>query len=108
MRSRSLTGAAVFLFIFGCTHHAILVDKDRVTLSLKAPGAKSVQFASSLDSYSVHEAKRDAESNWVVQLPSETQFSYFYLVDGKFFLPECTYRETDDFGSQNCVYVPGM
>jgi hypothetical protein len=36
------------------------------------------------------------------------QFSYFYLVDGEVFLPECTLTESDDFGSRNCVYAPGM
>lgn len=108
MRYRSLTSTAIFLCIFGCTHHTVLADKGTVTLSLKAPGAKSVQFASSLDGYALHDARQDDASDWVMLLPSDTQFSYFYLVDGKVFLPECSFAEPDDFGSHNCIYVPGM
>jgi hypothetical protein len=79
-----------------------------VTLTLRAPSTKNVQFASSLDSFAVHEVRQDSDSKWVVLLPSDIQFSYFYLVDGEVFLPECTFTEPDDFGAHNCVYVPGM
>jgi hypothetical protein len=108
MRYRPLITAAVLVFIVGCTHHSVLVDKGTVTLSLRAPFVKNVQFASSLDSFVLHEARQDSDSNWLVRLPSDMQFSYFYLVDGEVFLPECTFSELDDFGSLNCVYIPDM
>jgi len=108
MRYRPLITAAALVFIVGCTHHSVLVDKGTVTLSLRAPFAKSVQFASSLDSFALHEARLDSDSIWLALLPSDMQFSYFYLVDGEVFLPECTFSELDDFGSLNCVYIPGM
>ncbi len=108
MRFRALTIAGLFFLLAGCTHHTVLVDKGSVTLSLKAPGAKSVHLASSLDGFELHEARQADDSNWVIQLPSDMQFSYFYLVDGEVFLPECTLTESDDFGSRNCVYAPGM
>jgi len=108
MRSRALICTAVLTCIIGCTHHAVLVDKGSATLTLHAPGAKNVQFASSLDGYELHQARQNLDADWVILLPSDRQFSYFYVVDGKVFLPECSFTEPDDFGSCNCVYVPGM
>jgi hypothetical protein len=108
MRYPLLINAAVLLIFAGCAHHSVLVDADRVTLTLKAPGAKNVQIASSLDGYELHQARKTGDSTWVVQLPSDMQFTYFYLVDGKVFLPECLISESDGFGSKDCIYVPGM
>ena len=31
-----------------------------------------------------------------------------YLVDGKPFLPSCTMKERDDFGSENCIFEPKL
>jgi hypothetical protein len=43
-----------------------------------------------------------------VSVPAGLQFSYFYLVDGEVYVPECAFSESDGFGSRNCVFVPGM
>ena len=32
----------------------------------------------------------------------------FYIVDGAVYLPQCRLKEQDDFGSANCLYIPGM
>jgi hypothetical protein len=41
-------------------------------------------------------------------VPKGGEFRYFYLVDGKIHLPDCPYREMDDFGSYNCLYKPDL
>ena len=81
-------------------------QSDRVTFYLKAPGARGVVFASSLDAYSPHLASKVDGSRWVVSVAASTEFRYFYIVDGAVYVPECRYYEKDDFGSRNCIYVP--
>ncbi len=49
----------------------------------------------------------DSET-WRVTLPGEYEFTYFYMIDGKPFLPPCRFTEKDDFGSENCIFVPDM
>lgn len=104
--------AAVFmglaLLVTGCTHHGIHVEGDRVVLTLETPRARDVLFASSLDGFVLHEATRVHGSTWEASMPAGSPFSYFYLVDGEVYLPDCPYTELDEFGSANCVYVPGM
>ena len=101
-----LTVAA--LFFGGCaapTHHHER-KSDRVTFYLKAPGARGVVFASSLDAFSPHLASRVDGSRWVVSVAGGSEFRYFYIVDGAVYVPECRFYEKDDFGSRNCVYMP--
>jgi hypothetical protein len=81
-------------------------QSDRVTFYLKAPGARGVAFASSLDAYSPHLASKVDGSCWVVSVAASSEFRYFYLVDGAVYVPECKFYEKDDFGSRNCVFVP--
>jgi hypothetical protein len=99
--------AAVFL-IPACAHHSLEVNGDSAAITLQAPGAKEVLFASSLDGYELHPAEKQGFTRWVVKAPSGIPFSYFYVIDGKVFVPDCKLAESDDFGSRNCVYVPGM
>jgi hypothetical protein len=102
-----MTAAA--LFLTGCTAaHYHERQSDRVTLYLKAPGAEQVEFVSSLDAFNPHRANRLEGSRWAVTVATNSEFRYFYIVDGAVFLPECEFYEKDDFGSRNCVYVPGM
>jgi hypothetical protein len=79
---------------------------DRVTFYLKAPAARGVAFASSLDDYRIHRAERAGSTRWKVTVASNAEFSYFYIVDGAIYVPECKFYEKDDFGSRNCIYVP--
>jgi hypothetical protein len=92
----------------GCAHHYYRFDDTGVTIYLKAPDAASVSFASSLDGFVLHPATKIDKKTWVYTLPDDRQFSYFYVIDGAVFVPECDYRENDDFGSANCVFIPGM
>ena len=100
----------IFLFIFaGCGGgHSYRVKQGTVSLYLDKSEADLVYFASSLDGYKLHEADRIDNGTWEVQVPSDYEFQYFYIVDGVVYIPACTMTKKDDFGSENCVYVPGM
>ena len=87
----------------GCTTHYCQKQRDTLMLYLNKPHAKRVILACSLDGFEPHEA-RHLDGRWVVTLPSEDQFRYYYVVDGEIFLPPCQVRERDDFGSENCVF----
>jgi len=32
----------------------------------------------------------------------------FLIADGVIYLPPCRFKEYDDFGTENCIYIPGM
>ena len=100
---------AVTLCLAGCaaTHYHER-QSDRVTFYLRAPEARGVAFASSLDDYQIHRAEQVNSSGWMVTVAANSEFRYFYIVDGRVYLPECKLFEKDDFGSRNCIYVPGM
>jgi len=99
----------VALCLAGCaaTHYHER-QSDRVTFYLRAPGARGVAFVSSQDDYQIHRAERVNDSRWMVTVAANSEFRYFYIVDGRVYLPECKLFEKDDFGSRNCIYVPGM
>jgi hypothetical protein len=84
------------------------VNKGSVNLYLEKPAAESVYFLSSLDGYMPHRANRVGYGRWQITVPANTEFKYFYNVDGNVYLPSCQLKEYDDFGSQNCIYIPGM
>jgi len=97
------------MVLAGCASHYHRLENDSVAFFLKAPEASSVLFASSLDGFRAHPAVKADDKTWIARVPApEGEFSYFYIVDGAVFVPECPYREYDEFGSENCVYVPGM
>lgn len=91
----------------GCARHYHRIEDGTLEMFLKAK-ASSVLFASSLDNYTPVPAVRTGRETWVVSVPAGREFSYFYVIDGAVFVPECTYRESDEFGSENCIYIPGM
>ena len=108
MKNLILQLMAAILCIAGCaTTHYHERQSERVTFYLTAPGAEKVEFMSSLDAYSPHPASRQSGSRWAVTVVSNSEFRYFYIVDGAVFLPKCKLYEKDDFGSRNCLYVPG-
>lgn len=92
----------------GCARHYYRIEGGTLEISLKAPNASSVLFASSLDDYTPVPAVKTDEKTWVVSVPAEREFSYFYIIDGSVFVPDCACRENDDFGSENCIYLPEM
>jgi len=101
--------ALVFLAgaLQGCVpQHSVTIHAETVTLALQAPKATSVQFASSADQYALHTATSNGDGIWFINGLANREFQYFYLVDGKLFIPDCRFRQNDDFGTTNCRYLP--
>jgi hypothetical protein len=96
------------LVLSGCVSHYYRKNDDKLSIFLKMPEAHQVYFFSSLDGYKPQKAVRINGRTWQVDAPAQTEFKYFYKVDGKVYLPPCRLKEQDDFGSQNCIYIPGM
>ena len=102
--------AAIFLTVgmTGCGSHFYRVTGNSVKFYLKTPEADKVSFAYSKDGYQLHQAKKIDSNTWMVKVPKALEFTYFYIVDGASFLPSCRFKEKDDFGSENCIFVPDM
>ena len=77
-------------------------------LFLRAPDAREVIFASSLDGYRPHPARKIDSSTWMVSAPADEEFSYFHLVGGRVLVPECACREDGALGQGSCIYLPAM
>lgn len=91
----------------GCATHYHQVQEETLMIYLDKPDAHQVIFACSLDGFEPREAwQRDGV--WVVSLPSDTPFIYYYVLDGHLFLPPCQLKEKDDFGSENCIFDPSF
>jgi hypothetical protein len=108
LSKRGLWFGAVLCFLAsGCSPHYYRTDDNGLILHLRQPGAETVYLLSSLDGF----VPRAAESKggvWINRVPSGREFRYFYSVDGKILVPECALTEKDDFGSENCLYSPGL
>jgi len=96
----------LFLFNVGCATYHIEVKNEEVHIYLKKPEAENVYLLCSLDEYTPHPVAGDGSGKWGAVLPANMEFKYFFLVDGKVFIPACEMKEKDDFGSENCVYSP--
>jgi hypothetical protein len=105
LRILQLAFAAFYLTGCAATHY-YQRQSDRVTFYLKAPEARGVAFASSLDAFNPRLASKISSSRWAVTVAANSEFRYFYIVDGAVYVPECKFYEKDDFGSRNCIYVP--
>jgi hypothetical protein len=100
---------SVFLAAFciaGCAGHFYREEAGRVHIYLRDSRASAVHFASSLDGFDQHRIERVDSKTWHIVLPATEEFRYFYLIDGRVHLPDCPYRERDDFGTYNCLYTP--
>jgi hypothetical protein len=97
---------AAVLVVTGCASHFYREEAGRVHLYLKDNRAAEVHFASSLDGFVLHRIDKADSKTWQTTVPKTGEFRYFYRVDGRIHLPDCPYREMDDFGSYNCVYKP--
>ena len=105
---RYLAAIISLLLVTGCADHNHLVRSGRyVVISLEEPQARHVFFASSLDGYELHEV-RHSDGRWAVPMPAGVSFRYFFTVDGRVHIPPCRLREHDDYGSENCIYEPGL
>ncbi len=103
---KKLWTIAAVLLLTGCASHYYRVSGNSADIFLRTK-AHEVYFFSSLDNYQPQKACQQSKNLWRVTVPDKTEFSYFYRVDGRIFLPtECRYTEYDDFGSKNCIYAP--
>ena len=96
------------LVFTGCASHYYRKNNDTLSIFLKIPDAQQVYFLSSLDGYQPRKAIRVNNRTWQISAPAQSEFKYFYKVDGTVYLPSCRLEEQDDFGSQNCIYMPEM
>jgi hypothetical protein len=93
------------LFMAGCTTHYYKSQNNLVNIYLKKK-AKRIYFVSSLDQYKPHPIQKKENGDWVIAVSGSEAFRYFYLVDGEVYIPDCRFKEFDDFGKQNCIFVP--
>jgi hypothetical protein len=101
--------AQMIIILMGMSCHAThfhTVRHDTVIFYLNLPGAENVYFAHSLDHYNPHRLRAGKDGKWEFAMAANSEFRYFYIVDGNVYLPDCKFRETDDFGSENCIFVP--
>jgi hypothetical protein len=109
MKKYVLLVIAILFLLTGCaSHHYYTVKEDAVHIYLTRPDARAVYFVSSLDTFEPIKAKKNGDETWEVTVPKDVEFRYFYIVDGVVYVPLCTFKEYDDFGSENCIYVPSM
>jgi hypothetical protein len=95
------------IILSGCASHYYKENNNNVVyIYLHKPNAKEVYLLSSLDQFKRHEATKNKNGVWEVMLPSGMEFRYFFIVDGNVYIPTCEQKEKDDFGSENCVFVP--
>lgn len=103
-----LAGFLVVIVVSGCSRHHIVCQKDRVVFVLEASGAKEVLFCHSLDGYVLHPARPIGTYTWEVDVHAGGEFGYFYIVDGRVFVPSCEASEIDDLGFRTCIYLPDI
>ena len=109
MKSALLPLMLLALLVSSCSgKHYSKLNGNEVAFFYKDSGAQEVFFASSRDNYKLLPARETKKHLWEVSMPAEKEFAYFYVVDGVITLPDCSFTENDDFGSQNCLYKVDM
>ncbi|MBL4903805.1 MAG: hypothetical protein JKY62_14305 [Desulfocapsa sp.] len=107
MLRRWLVMGGMLWLCAGCaSHHYITNNHDSVTLYLRLADADHVQFASSIDKYELHDSRKNGLGFWEINQAITPGSKYFYIVDGVAYIPDCRFKENDDFGSENCLYQP--
>jgi len=101
-----LIALSAAFFLTGCATHYTREENGLVHLYLEDRRAGDVRFASSRDGFVLHRAEKTGAGTWKATVSNGGEFRYFYVVDGRTHLPDCAYREKDDFGSYNCLYTP--
>jgi hypothetical protein len=97
---------AAVIMAGGCSSHYHSVRDGHVDVYLKAPEVQSVSLVISGDTFEQVPAARTLLGDWKATINKTVEFRYFYLVDGKVYLPDCRLKERDDFGADNCIYSP--
>lgn len=108
MKQTVLMLLLTLFFISACAaSHFYRIQEQEVTLVLRWPEARSVMLATSLDGFFLRPATPVSDA-WEMTVPAGKSFRYFYQVDGKIVVPDCKMKETDDFGSENCIFEPSL
>jgi len=97
-----------FVLMIGCKSHFHEIRKNRLYFYLRHPDARSVQFRCSVDGFKAHPAKKSNDDFWEVSVPNTSEMTYFYIIDDDVFLPSCQFKEKDDYGTENCIFVSNM
>ena len=108
MKPLNLLLIVFIVVLVGCASHDYRVKNNKLYLRLNKPDAQTVYFASSLDGFTLHKAERLDSNTWQIVLSAGTEIRYFYMIDDLLYVPPCRFKERDDFGTENCIYVPGM
>lgn len=102
---------AFFLILLnvGCSSYSITSPNEHTAIIyLYSPFAKEVFLHCSESHFVPLPARRISITHWSSKVVFQTQFSYFFTVDGKVVIPDCAYREQDDFGNTNCIYPTNL
>ena len=96
----------IILLLSSCApKHFIEKNSNSLTFYLQKAKAHRVQFAASYDHFILHDAQQNSSGVWQVKVPLTPELKYFYIVDGLIYVPECRFKEKDDFGEENCLYL---
>ena len=106
MKTWAVLAIIMLLGMTGNGAHFYSVRGDTVIFYLEKPKARNVYFAHSRDGYKLHRVGAGNPGAWAIAMSAESEFSYFYVVDGNVHVPACEFREADDFGTENCIFVP--
>lgn len=94
--------------VTGCSTISRVNPGNTTTLTLEVDDAASVDFVCSLDQFKSRAMRRVDNARWSIRVPDNHYFTYYYMVDGKIHVPDCRLKETDDFGSVNCIFEPAL
>jgi hypothetical protein len=98
---------AAFLVLSGCVNNYYYqIKNDQLPIFFHGPKAEKVLFLSSLDQFEIHETVKNEKGFWEISVQSGQAFEYFFIVDGTLSIPTCDQKEKDDFGFENCIYIP--
>ena len=97
----------LLMALSGCaSRHYVDQKSSSLVFSLRLPEATRVQFSSSVDNFVLHDTVKNRFGIWQMTVPLGLELKYFYIVDGSVYLPDCLFKENDDFGAENCLYQP--
>ena len=96
-----------FLWLAACAGpgHYIARQGDTAEYVLQLTDAADVRLAVSTDGFQLHQAREINQGLWMADVPLRDNMSYFFVVDGRTYIPDCPYKQSDDFGSVNCVFM---
>lgn len=98
----------IFLMAACAKEHSVQINDDTLSFYYRDGTAKEILFAGSHDHFNTHPAIKGSDSIWQMTVPLKKEITYFYIVDGVVTVPNCQNTVLDDYGSKNCLYVPGM